>query len=141
MFELINELNYDYFLELVSTNNLDKETIYKILDLENIKAKKIKMDMDKINISRQNLSKTVDMVNSFIDEELDFENDDLEQKNSEEIVRKNVESYDDILLEILKEGSYPLGEFKSIAKNKGLTANTLLGRSMILYMITLTISC
>lgn len=127
LFELINKKNYDTFLELVKTNNLDKKTIFKILDLENIKAKKIKMDMDKINISRQNLSKTVDMVNTFIDEEIDFENNDLEQKNSEEIVGKNEESYDDILLEILKEGSYPLDEFKSIAKNKGLTANTLLG--------------
>lgn len=127
LFELINKNNYDTFLELIKSNNLDKETIYKILDLENIKAKKIKMDMDKIKISRQNLSKTVDMVNTFIDEEIDFENDDLEQKNSEEIVGKNEESYDDILLEILKEGSYPLDEFKNIAKNKGLTANTLLG--------------
>lgn len=127
LFELINKKNYDTFLELVKTNNLDKKTIFKILDLENIKAKKIKMDMDKINISRQNLSKTVDMVNSFIDEEIDLINDNIDQGIREEIVRKNEESYDDILLEILKEDSYPLDEFKSIAKNKGLTANTLLG--------------
>lgn len=127
LFELIDKNNYDTFLELVEANNLDKDTIFKILDLENIKAKKIKMDMDKINISRQNLSKTVDMVNSFIDEEIDLVDDNMEQGIREEIVEKKEESYDDILLEILKEGSYPLEEFKSIAKNKGLTANTLLG--------------
>lgn len=122
LFEVINKENYDKFLNLVNQNELSKELIDEIRDLEKIAPKKIKVDSKKIDISRKNLDKTVNMVNDFYEDVESKEEETLEKT----LPTNNENNYDGILIKILDQGFISTDELESLGKEKGLTLNSFL---------------
>lgn len=123
LFEIIHKENYVKFLNLVKEEELSEKLIDKIISLEKLAPKKIRVDSKKINLSRKNLNKTVSMVNDFFEEDQDFDEEIVENITSE----SKTNNYNDILKNILKNGFIKTEELESIAKNEGLTLNTFVG--------------
>ncbi|MBM0046916.1 hypothetical protein JNO63_07395 [Anaerococcus sp. mt242] len=123
LFEIIHKENYVKFLNLVKEEELSEKLIDKIISLEKLAPKKIRVDSKKINLSRKNLDKTVSMVNDFFEEDQDFDEEIVENITSE----SKTNNYNDILKNILKNGFIKTEELESIAKNEGLTLNTFVG--------------
>ena len=124
LFKIIREENFEDFISLVKANDLNKDILKKIQDLNRAKAKKISVDRTKIEISRDNLEKTVSMVNEFLDDE----EDDTQQEESQEDVGDSSYQYSEILNRIIENGSISKDELNDFAAKEGLTANTYLGK-------------
>lgn len=123
LFEIIHKENYVKFLNLVKEEELSEKLIDKIISLEKLAPKKIRVNSKKINLSRKNLDKTVSMVNDFFEEDQDFDEEIVENITSE----RKTNNYNDILKNILKNGFIKTEELESIAKNEGLTLITFVG--------------
>lgn len=124
LFKIIREENFEDFISLVKANDLNKDILKKIQDLNRAKAKKISVDRTKIEISRDNLEKTVSMVNEFLDDE----EDDTQQEESQEDVGDSSYQYSEILNRIIENGSISKDELNDFSAKEGLTANTYLGK-------------
>lgn len=125
LFEIIKEDNFDDFLSLVESRDMDLDTYEDIKSLNKNKLKRIEVDINSIDKSRDNLRKTVNMVNEFLDE--DNPGEDLPENPKEEIL-DNGGKYHVILNKILENGSMSKDEFDKFALANQLTTNTFLGK-------------
>lgn len=125
LFEIIKYDNFDDFISLVESRNMDLATYEEIKSLNKNKLKKIEVDINRIDRSRDNLSKTITMVNEFLDDdkpEEDFPEDTKEENQD------NSGKYHEILKKILEEGSMRKEELSDFALADQLTINTFLGK-------------
>lgn len=125
LFEIIKTENFDDFLSLVESKNMDLATYEEIKSLNENKIKKIEVDINRIDRSRDNLSKTISMVNEFLDDdkpEEDFPEDPKEENQD------NGGKYHEILKKILEKGSMSKEELSDFALADQLTTNTFLGK-------------
>lgn len=125
LFEIIKTENFDDFISLVESRNMDLATYEEIKSLNENKIKKIEVDINRIDRSRDNLSKTISMVNEFLDDdkpEEDFPEDPKEENLD------NGGKYHEILKKILEKGSMSKEELSDFALAFKLTANTFLGK-------------
>lgn len=125
LFEIIKEDNFDDFLSLAESRDMDLDTYEDIKSLNKNKLKRIEVDINRIDKSRDNLRKTVNMVNKFLDE--DNPGEDLPENPKEEIL-DNGGKYHVILNKILENGSMSKDEFDKFALANQLTTNTFLGK-------------
>ncbi|WP_297282088.1 tellurite resistance TerB C-terminal domain-containing protein [uncultured Anaerococcus sp.] len=129
LFNTIRKENYDDFISLISNNVLSLKLIDKIKELNKLKAKKIEVDNKKIDISRQNLRKTVNLVNEFFDQdEVDYLEEENIIENQEEIKDNENYAYSKTLKKILDDGYIDKGELNDIAIKYGSTLNTYIGK-------------
>lgn len=125
LFEIIKADNFDDFISLVESRNMDLATYEEIKSLNKNKLKKIEVDINRIDTSRSNLSKTVSMVNEILDDdkpEEDFPEDTKEENQD------NGGKYHEILKKILEEGSMSKEDLYDFAIADQLTTNTFLGK-------------
>ena len=125
LFEIIKADNVDDFISLVESRNMDLATYEEIKSLNKNKLKRIEVDINRIDRSRDNLSKTISMVNEFLDDdkpEEDFPEDTKEENQD------NSGKYHEILKKILENGSMNKEEFEDFAIAYKLTTNTFLGK-------------
>lgn len=125
LFEIIKADNFDDFLSLVNLRDMDLATYEDIKSLNKNKLKRIEVDINRIDKSRENLRKTVNKVNEFLDE--DNPGEDLPEDPKEEIL-DNGGKYHVILNKILENGSMSKDEFDKFALADQLTTNTFLGK-------------
>lgn len=125
LFEIIKSDNFDDFLSLVESRDIDLATYEDIKSLNKNKLKRIEVDINRIDKSRDNLRKTVNMVNEFLDE--DNPGEDLPEDPKEEIL-DNGGKYHEILKKILEKGSMSKEELSDFALADQLTTNTFLGK-------------
>lgn len=140
LFKAILEENFDSFIEIISKEDLSLETINKILDLDKKKLKRIDIDDKKLNKSRKELKKTVNIVTDFVGNDLFFDEDKkdkgLEKEVNQEafkIEENKEEKADDLsdysynfLKDLLARGEIPEDEAKSIALSNSKMLNSFL---------------
>lgn len=137
LLELIHEENYDRFISLVETRDMSIELIDEILNLDKKPKKKIQIDRNKLNSSRNDLDKTVNMVEDFL---ADGDTDIYEEAYGEET--KTEEESEDIkedegifisetsrkfLKLILENGFVEEAEASEIALEEGKILNSFIG--------------
>lgn len=125
LFEIIKSDNFDDFLSLVESRDMDLATYEDIKSLNKNKLKRIEVDINRIDKSRENLRKTVNKVNEFLDDDKLAE--ELPENPKEEIL-DNGGKYHVILNKILENGSMSKDEFDKFAIANQLTTNTFLGK-------------
>lgn len=135
LFEIIREENYQDFLDLIKERNFDIDLVSDILDLREIKAKRIKLDKSLVKKSRKDLSKTVETINEFVGGDDDFSKDEetLVEIGSAYESEKNQIANDKIspwaksfLEKILKEGFISKAEATNLAMEEGLFLNVFI---------------
>lgn len=137
LLELIHEENYDRFISLVETRDMSIELIDEILNLDKKPKKKIQIDRNKLNSSRNDLDKTVNMVEDFLadgdtdifeeaprqETKIEEENDDIKEDEGifiSETSRK-------FLKLILENGFVEEAEASEIALEEGKILNSFIG--------------
>ncbi len=135
LFEIIREENFDDYLDLIKDRKFDINLISEILDLREIKAKRIKLDKKLVKKSRHDLSKTVETINEFVGEdgEVSFgeENKDIKipaKEENQHIDSKISPSTKGFLKKILKEGYLSTDEAADIALAEGLFLNVFINK-------------
>lgn len=135
LFEIIREENYQDFLDLIKDRNFDIDLVTEVLDLREIKAKRIKLDKSLVKKSRKDLSKTVQTINDFVgvDEELPVNEEIPEELKTEDKKEENQISNEKIspsaksfLEKILKEGFISKDEATKLAMDEGLFLNVFI---------------
>ena len=126
LFQTIRKENYDDFIRLINNNVLSLKLIDKIKSLNKLKSKKIEVDNKKIDKSRKNLTKTVNLVNEFFDYEQEEKTIEIEEPK--EIKESDDHSYNNILNKILEDGYMNKSELNDVAIKNGSTLNTYLGK-------------
>lgn len=135
LFEIIREENYHDFLDLIRDRNFDIDLVSEVLDLREIKAKRIKLDKSLVKKSRKDLSKTVQTINDFVggDEELPVNEEIPEELKTEDKKEENQISNEKIsssaksfLEKILKEGFISKKEATGLAMDQGLFLNVFI---------------
>lgn len=137
LLDLIHEENYDRFISLVETRDMSIELIDEILNLDKKPKKKIQIDRNKLNSSRNDLDKTVSMVEDFLadgdtdifeeaprqETKIEEENDDIKEDEGifiSETSRK-------FLKLILENGFVEEAEASEIALEEGKILNSFIG--------------
>lgn len=135
LFEIIREENYQDFLDLIKDRNFDIDLVTEVLDLREIKAKRIKLDKSLVKKSRKDLSKTVQTINDFVGGDEDRPNNDeiFEESKAEDKKEENRISNEKIspsaksfLEKILKEGFVSKDEATNLAMEEGLFLNVFI---------------
>lgn len=135
LFEIIREENYQDFLDLIKDRDFDIELVSDVLDLREVKAKRIKLDKSLVKKSRKDLSKTVETINDFVGGDEDFSKDEeaLERVGANDENKENQSANDKISLRaksflerILKEGFISKDEATNIALEDGLFLNVFI---------------
>lgn len=128
LFEIIREENYEDFIELIKARNFDIDLVSDILDLRNIKAKRINLDKKLVNKSRRDLTKTVETINDFVGEddyleeeipEKEYKTDSKDYNNISETTRK-------LLKDIIITGFITKEEAEDMAMKEGLFLNVFI---------------
>ena len=152
LFRIIREENFDIFIDYINKEEFSISLLEKILDLANPQAKKINLDKNKIEKSRQELDQTVKTISNFVGEDEKqnisevFAEDISTEKTmvdilgpaSDKIEKNNENKLSDlekkILKKILDDGSMTEEEFKKIAMDQSMFANVFLDQiNEILY--------
>lgn len=78
-------------MDLIKDRNFDIDLVSEVLDLREIKAKRIKLDKSLVKKSRKDLSKTVQTINDFVggDEELPVNEEIPEELKTEDKKEEN----------------------------------------------------
>lgn len=135
LFEIIREENYHDFLDLIRDRNFDIDLVSEVLDLREIKAKRIKLDKSLVKKSRKDLSKTVQTINDFVggDEDKPNIHEIFEEYKAEDEKEDNQIANDKIspsaksfLEKILKEGFISKKEATGLAMDQGLFLNVFI---------------
>lgn len=135
LFEIIREENYQDFLVLIKDRNFDIDLVTEVLDLREIKAKRIKLDKSLVKKSRKDLSKTVQTINDFVGVDEDKPNNDeiFEESKAEDEKEDNQIDDDKIsqlsksfLEKILKGGFISKDEATNLAMEEGLFLNVFI---------------
>ena len=128
LFEIIREENYEDFIELIKGRDFDIDLVSDILDLRNIKAKRINLDKKLVNKSRRDLTKTVETIKDFVGED-----DYLEEEISEKEDKTDSKDYDNIsettrklLKDIIITGFITKEEAEDMAMKEGLFLNVFI---------------
>lgn len=128
LFEIIREENYEDFIELIKARNFDIDLVSDILDLRNIKAKRINLDKKLVNKSRRDLTKTVETINDFVGED-DFSEEEIPEKED----KTDSKDYDNIsettrklLKDIIITGFITKEEAEDMAMKEGLFLNVFI---------------
>lgn len=152
LFRIIREENFDIFIDYINKEEFSISLLEKILDLANPQAKKINLDKNKIEKSRQELDQTVKTISDFVGDEESpnisecFAEDIKTEKTmgdilgpaSDKIEKNNENNLSDIekniLKKILDDGSMTEEEFKKIAMDQAMFASVFLDQiNEILY--------
>lgn len=135
LFEIIREENYQDFLDLIEDRDFDIDLVSDVLDLREVKAKRIKLDKSLVKKSRKDLSKTVETINDFVGEDEDqkkdgeiskepiFEVESPEKKSKNVKISPTTKSF---LERILKDGYISQDEASNIAIGEGLFLNVFI---------------
>ena len=135
LFEIIREENYQDFLDLIKDRNFDIDLVTEVLDLREIKAKRIKLDKSLVKKSRKDLSKTVQTINDFVGGDEDRPNNDEifeefkaeDEKEDNQIANDKISQLSKSFLEkILKEGFISKDEATNLAMEEGLFLNVFI---------------
>ena len=128
LFEIIREENYEDFIELIKGRDFDIDLVSDILDLRNIKAKRINLDKKLVNKSRRDLTKTVETINDFVGED-DFSEEEIPEKED----KTDSKDYDNIsettrklLKDIIITGFITKEEAEDMAMKEGLFLNVFI---------------
>lgn len=128
LFEIIREENYEDFIELIKARNFDIDLVSDILDLRNIKAKRINLDKRLVNKSRRDLTKTVETINDFVGED-DFSEEEIpekEDKTDSKDYNNISETTRKLLKDIIITGFITKEEAEDMAIKEGLFLNVFI---------------
>lgn len=128
LFEIIREENYEDFIELIKARNFDIDLVSDILDLRNIKAKRINLDKRLVNKSRRDLTKTVETINDFVGED-DFSEEEIpekEDKTDSKDYNNISETTRKLLKDIIITGFITKEEAEDMAMKEGLFLNVFI---------------
>lgn len=128
LFEIIREENYEDFIELIKARNFDIDLVSDILDLRNIKAKRINLDKKLVNKSRRDLTKTVETINDFVGED-DFSEEEIpekEDKTDSKDYNNISETTRKLLKDIIITGFITKEEAEDMAMKEGLFLNVFI---------------
>lgn len=132
LFEIIREENFEEFLSLIKDRDFDIDLLKEILDLKNLRAKRINLDKKLVKKSRRDLSKTVETINDFVGSEEDFvpevEKEKAQDEKSESLAidGKISQMTRKILEQILNRGSISKDEATNLALEEGLFLNVFI---------------
>lgn len=144
LFRIIREENFDIFIDYINKEEFSISLLEKILDLANPQAKKINLDKNKIEKSRQELDQTVKTISDFVGDEESpnisecFAEDIKTEKTmgdilgpaSDKIEKNNENNLSDIekniLKKILDDGSMTEEEFNKIAMDQAMFESVFL---------------
>lgn len=132
LIEIIREENFEEFLSLIKDRDFDIDLLKEILDLKNLRAKRINLDKKLVKKSRRDLSKTVETINDFVGSEEDFvpevEKEKAQDEKSESLAidGKISQMTRKILEQILNRGSISKDEATNLALEEGLFLNVFI---------------
>lgn len=102
----------------------------RLMELKNPIRKKIELDMDKVEESKEELNETVEILKEYIGDEEDneeLEEEDFKEKNLKEEYNDKLEfKYEDFLKLILNMGSIGVEKGKKIAMDNGTFLNAFI---------------
>lgn len=137
LLELIHEENYDRFISLVETRDMSIELIDEILNLDKKPKKKIQIDRNKLNSSRNDLDKTVNMVEDFLaDGDTDIYEEAYGEETKTEEENEGIKEDEGIFISetsrkflklILENGFVEEAEASEIALEEGKILNSFIG--------------
>ncbi|WP_296111873.1 tellurite resistance TerB C-terminal domain-containing protein [uncultured Anaerococcus sp.] len=128
LFSIIREDNFDEFISLINKKDFGIDLVKDVLALKNKKAKKIRLNQDRIDRSRKDLSKTVKNISDFVgetDEFFDEEDENIEVPNEEDTYSISDDTRK-VLGEIINKGQLAKGKAESMAMDKGLFLNVFI---------------
>ena len=128
LFSIIREDNYDEFISLINKKDFGIDLVKDVLALKNKKAKKIRLNQDRIDRSRKDLSKTVKNISDFVgetDEFFDEEDENIEVPNEEDTYSISDDTRK-VLGEIINKGQLAKGKAEAMAMDKGLFLNVFI---------------
>ena len=128
LFEIIREENYEDFIELIKVRDFDIDLVSDILDLRNIKAKRINLDKKLVNKSRRDLTKTVETIKDFVGEDdyLEEEISEKEDKTDSKDYNSISETTKKLLKDIIITGFITKEEAEDMAMKEGLFLNVFI---------------
>lgn len=137
LLDLIHEENYDRFISLVETRDMSIELIDEILNLDKKPKKKIQIDRNKLNSSRNDLDKTVNMVEDFLaDGDTDIYEEAYGEETKTEEENEGIKEDEGIFISetsrkflklILENGFVEEAEASEIALEEGKILNSFIG--------------
>ncbi len=137
LLDLIHEENYDRFISLVETREESIELIDEILNLDKKPKKKIQIDRNKLNSSRNDLDKTVNMVEDFLaDGDTDIYEEAYGEETKTEEENEGIKEDEGIFISetsrkflklILENGFVEEAEASEIALEEGKILNSFIG--------------
>lgn len=137
LLDLIHEENYDRFISLVETRDMSIELIDEILNLDKKPKKKIQIDRNKLNSSRNDLDKTVNMVEGFLaDGDTDIYEEAYGEETKTEEENEGIKEDEGIFISetsrkflklILENGFVEEAEASEIALEEGKILNSFIG--------------
>ncbi|WP_304206534.1 TM2 domain-containing protein [Peptostreptococcus russellii] len=88
--QIINPNNMDMYEDLIEAKEtLSTELLEKLLELRKAKRKKIELNMEKVEISKKELNKTVDILKEYIGEESEEESENINNNRLAIILENN----------------------------------------------------